>query len=87
MRYLLALSLFAITLTSCKKEATVWEGDWNTPLVNDTLSLKNLVNDSTLSVSSGYYALDLTRNLFDVGIIDLINIPDTLVVRNFNRRF
>ncbi len=83
MRYLLLCSLLALAVTSCKKEATVWESDWNAPLVSDTLSLSNLVNDSTLSVSNGYYAIDLTRNLFDVSISDLVEIPDTTITKNY----
>lgn len=83
MRYLLLCALLALAVASCKKEATVWEGDWNAPLVNDTLSLANLVNDSTLSVSNGYYAVNLTRSLFDVSISDLVEIPDTTIVKNY----
>ncbi|MCR9173057.1 MAG: hypothetical protein NXI10_11220 [bacterium] len=83
MRYLLLCTLIAIAATSCKKEATVWESDWNAPLVNDTLSLANLVNDSTLSVSNGYYAVNLTRSLFDVSISDLVEIPDTTIQKNY----
>ncbi len=83
MRYLLLCTLLALAVTSCKKEATVWEGDWNAPLINDTLSLANLVNDSTLDVSNGYYAVNLSRNLFDVSISDLVEIPDTTITRNY----
>ncbi len=83
MRYLLLCTLLALAVTSCKKEAAVWESDWNAPLVNDTLSFANLVNDSTLTVSNGYYAIDLTRNLFDVSISDLVVIPDTTIVNNY----
>lgn len=83
MKYLLIGVLIAIALSSCKKEATVWESDWNAPLVNDTLSLQNLVNDSTLSVSNGYYAVDLTRNLFDLSVNELVQIPDTTIAKNY----
>jgi hypothetical protein len=72
-----------MAVASCKKEATVWESDWNAPLVSDTLSLSNLVNDSTLSVSNGYYAINLTRSLFDVSISDLVEIPDTTIQKNY----
>jgi hypothetical protein len=83
MRILLPALMLVLLFTSCKKEATVWESEWNAPLINDTLTLKNLVNDSTLDVSSGYYAIDLTRNLFDVSISELIEIPDTTVKKNY----
>lgn len=87
MRYTLLCSLLALALASCKKEATVWENDWNAPLINDTLSLNNLVNDSTLEVSSGFYAVDLTRNLINVSASELIEIPDTTIIRNFSQDF
>ncbi|GAB5419246.1 MAG: hypothetical protein Crog4KO_32900 [Crocinitomicaceae bacterium] len=83
MRYLLFCLLLALLATSCKKEATVWESDWNAPLINDTLSLANLVNDSTLEVSSGFYNIDLTRTLLNVSASELIAIPDTTIVRAF----
>lgn len=83
MRYFIAVLLLAIAITSCKKEATVWESDWNAPLISDTLTLNNLVNDSTLEVSSGYYAINLTRDLFDLAVTDLVQIPDTTVEQNY----
>jgi hypothetical protein len=53
--------------------------------VNDTISLKNLVNDSTLSVnSSGLLEVDLTRTVLDLGIEDFLELPDTLIVHSFN---
>lgn len=83
MKYYFLIILLSVTFVSCKKEATVWQSDWNAPLVNDTLSLSNLVNDSTLSTTSGYYAVDLTRTLFDLSINDIVSIPDTTIQRNY----
>lgn len=71
--------LLTLTMTSCKKEATVWESDWSAPVLNDTLNLANLVNDSTLGTSGGYYTLDLKRTLFDLSIDDVVSIPDTTI--------
>lgn len=87
MRYLLMCLLVALAATSCKKEATVWQSNWNAPLINDSLSLANLVNDSTLNVSSGFYNIDLTRTLVDKPASDLIEMPDTTIVRNFSQAF
>lgn len=84
MRYLLLCLIVGLALASCKKEATVWESDWNAPLINDTLSLTNLVNDSTLEVSSGFYNIDLTRTLLNVSASELIEIPDTTIIRSFS---
>lgn len=79
------LFLGSFLLFSCRKQKTTWNSDWVAPLVNDTLSLENLVNDSTLSISSGTtYEVDLTRTIFDYGIEDVIGIPDTLIVHSFN---
>lgn len=83
MKNIYLVLLLALTVVSCKKEVTTWESDWNAPVINDTLSLANLVNDSTLSVSSGYYSLDLSRSLFDLSISDLVSIPDTTIVKNY----
>lgn len=75
---ILIVLLFALA-ASCKKEATVWESDWSAPIVNDTLTLDNLVNDSTLEESTGFYTLDLTRTLFDFDINSVVEIPDTSI--------
>ncbi len=83
MKYYFLLLSICLTLVACKKEATVWQSDWNAPLINDTLSLENLVNDSTLSTTSGYYAVDLTRTLFNLSINDIVTIPDTTISRNY----
>lgn len=87
MKYYFLLILLSVTFVSCKKEATVWQSDWNAPLVNDTLSLANLVNDSTLSTNGGYYAVDLTRTLFNLSINDIVTIPDTTIQRNYTTPF
>ncbi len=79
MRKILLLGLLSVAIVSCKKENTRWETGWNAPLINDTLSLANWVNDSTLIESEGFYHLNLRRPLFDIDINDVIAIPDTLI--------
>lgn len=72
-------------ILSCRKEKTSWNSDWVVPIINDTLSIENLVNDSTLSTGSGtVYELDLSRTILDFGIEDLIGIPDTVILHSFN---
>ena len=84
MRKLLLFCLL-IGLVSCKKEDTSWNVDLEAPLIHDTLSLKNWVNDSTLTeTSNGEIEVDLTRNLLDIGLSDLIKIPDTSVTQLFS---
>lgn len=83
-RFICVLSLSASLLFSCKKEATRWQSNWNAPLIQDSLSLKNLVNDSTLSIDLlGNYELALERTLFDLNVADLVQIPDTTIVEVF----
>ncbi|NVK65083.1 MAG: hypothetical protein HWE22_10880 [Flavobacteriales bacterium] len=85
--YLLSLLTLSVLFTSCKKENTVWDTDWSAPLINDSLSLQNLVNDSTLSAVSGYYVVDLHRTLLDRGVNDVLAIPDTVINKNFGINF
>jgi hypothetical protein len=76
--------LLAVAVVACRKEKTVWDSNWVAPLVSDTLSLENLVNDSTLSVnSSNYLEIDLTRTILDLGIEDVVAIPDTLIQHTY----
>lgn len=72
-------------VSSCRKEPTSWHSDWVLPLVNDTLSLKELENDSTLIVNSSFnYEVDLTRTILDLGLNDIIEVPDTSIVQDYS---
>ena len=84
MKKLVVLLIAVVVAISCKKEKTTWESDWSAPLISDTLSLENLVNDSTLLESGGYYALDLNREIFNLDLTELIKIPDTTIAQNFS---
>ena len=79
MKITLVFTFFCLLFFSCKKEKTSWESEWSAPLISDTLSLDNLVNDSTLMNDGGFYALSLQRTLFDFNISELIDIPDTTI--------
>jgi hypothetical protein len=83
MKKLIPLITLIVVFTSCKKEKTTWDSDWSAPLISDTLSLKNLVNDSTLLETGGFYALDLNREIFNLDLTELIEIPDTTIAQNF----
>ena len=85
LKYLLPILLVAAT--SCKKEPTSWNSDWSAPLISDTLSLENLVNDSTLTTAGGFYVMDLKRSLFDLNINDLVQIPDTTIATDYSIAF
>ncbi len=77
--------LLAVAAVACRKEKTVWNSNWVAPLVSDTLSLENLVNDSTLTVNSlNFLEIDLTRTILDLGIEDVVAIPDTLISHTYS---
>lgn len=80
------LFLFIIPLfLACKKKEVTWDSEWSAPIINDTLSLKHLVNDSTLSASNGmYYELVLSRKLKALSINDILTIDDTLITEVFS---
>ena len=83
MKKLSILLIAFLVSLSCKKEKASWESDWSAPLISDTLSLKNLVNDSTLLETGGFYSLDLSREIFNLNLTELIEIPDTTIAQNF----
>ena len=83
MKKILVFIGIVTLFSSCKKEPTVWESSWSAPLINDTLTIDKLVNDSTLTESGGFYELELDRSLFDLNISELIEIPDTTITENF----
>ena len=54
-------------------------------MINDTLSLVNWENDSTiLETVSGFYELDLKRTLFEFDVSDVVSIPDTIILETFD---
>jgi len=84
LKYLVFLSLFLIVV-SCKKKDTTWKTDWAAPLIADTLKLTNLYNDSTLTTSNQTTIdVDLTRTILDIGLSDLLAIPDTLITQIYS---
>lgn len=71
-------------LVNCRKDKTNWTSDWIVPLVNDSLVLNDLINDSTLAVNSDEsIQVVLNRRLFDLDLADLIQVPDTTVEQSF----
>lgn len=84
MKQLFLLPAVAICLlTSCKREQAVWESDWQVPLINDTLTLNQLVEDSILTINSGYYELALNRTIYELKLSDVVDIPDTTVKHTY----
>lgn len=76
--------LLIFLMISCKKKKAVWYTDWSSPLINDTLTLNHLANDSTLSEVGSFYELNLDRKLIDLDLAELIEIRDTIISEEFN---
>jgi hypothetical protein len=83
------LVLFIAGFTvSCRKESTSWNSNWVFPLINDTLKMDKLVNDSTLEVSAdNSIQFILQRDVFDIDLFSLVDIPDTTIVQTFSIAF
>ncbi|HLP54221.1 MAG TPA: hypothetical protein VK151_04295 [Fluviicola sp.] len=75
----LAIVLGCIVLfSSCKKETT-WVGDWTFPLVDDTLTLNSLIEDSIVYDNNGTTHIRFEESLYKSSVSELITIPDTTV--------
>jgi hypothetical protein len=85
MKYTVSFLLIVVALFSCRKKPFQWQANWSAPIIDDSLSLKNFVNDSTLTEGSGgYYHVDLQRDLFSINLDELVKIPDTSLINNFS---
>jgi len=82
-----AILLLVLVFSACKKEATRWNSDWEVPVLKDTLDLSNFYNDSTLAISGSQIDVALSRTLIDIGLSELINIPDTTIIQQFQTVF
>lgn len=67
-----------LLFSSCKKETT-WVGDWTFPLVDDTLTLNSLVEDSIVYDNNGTTHIRFEESLYKSPVSELIIIPDTTV--------
>lgn len=83
IRVILLLSIISFFF-ACKKKEVSWDTEWSVPIINDTLSLDYLVNDSTLSTSNGtYYELELSRTLTALSVNDILKIDSTSIKEVF----
>ncbi|NBR14684.1 MAG: hypothetical protein EBQ94_06985 [Flavobacteriales bacterium] len=76
--------LFLLVLVACKKKDTTWNTDWAAPVVSDTLKLTKLFNDTTLVANGSFINVDLTRTILNIGLKDILNIPDTTIKQTFH---
>lgn len=68
----------------CRKEKASWNSVSNLPLLEDTLTLTQLLKDSLLVVQGGSsLALNLDETVYSIGLSDLVKVPDTTVEQNF----
>lgn len=79
----LILPLMALLTVACKREQAVWESDWQVPLLNDTLNLDKLVEDSIVTVNGGYYELSIDRTIYELKLSDIVDIPDTTIKNDY----
>ena len=85
MKKILLIATVYLALTSCKKQATSWDTELGAPLINDTMDLSKLTDNQTLvGNANGTLDLDLTKTIIDLGLADIVSIPDTQVVQIFN---
>ena len=85
MKNILLIATVYLALTSCKKQATSWDTELGAPLINDTLDLSKLTDNQTLvGNANGTLDLDLTKTILDLGLDDIVSIPDTQVIQIFN---
>ena len=82
------VTVLAVCAFSCRKENTSWDSDWRVPVINDTLRIGDLINDSTLSLNAdNSLQVRLSRTLAELDFFDLIAIPDTFIVQDFTINF
>lgn len=88
MKYLLLNIIFILLIVACRKEKTSWNSKWILPIVNDTLMLDNLVNDSILEIDGdGFYRIKTTQSLLDLKLTDIISVPDTTLYLPYSISF
>lgn len=88
MKYLLLNIVFVLLFVACRKEKTSWNSKWMLPIVNDTLTLDNLVQDSILEIDgNGLYRLKTTQSILDLQLSDIISVPDTTLYLPYSISF
>ncbi|MFN5983082.1 MAG: hypothetical protein ACK479_06415 [Fluviicola sp.] len=71
--------ILLLLVVSCKKNKTTWNTEWDVPLVHDSLTLSQLVDDSMIVSNLGVYEFSFDRELFQLKLSDFVQIPDTSV--------
>ncbi len=83
IKYIL-YTLIILSALGCRKDKTTWNSDWVLSLINDSLLIKDYVNDTTLAINSDQtIQIIAERNLVNLDLSSIIEIPDTSVVQTF----
>lgn len=78
--------VFSLVLSSCKKDRkSGWDTELLVPIANSSLSLQNLVKDSSIVTNSdNSLTLSYSSTLYGFNLADqIINIPDTAIGQKF----
>ncbi len=84
--FLLLAAIGFLFITACKKNPNEerWDTNILAPLVNSTLTLKNLINDTLMKTNSaGEVSLVYRSGLYDFSIDSLFKIPDTTMTNSY----
>lgn len=91
MNYFRLSGFVVLVLTialSCRREKTSWNSHWVFPLISDTLGINKFINDSTVEVNAdNSLQFILKRDIFDIDLFSLIDIPDTTIEQTFSIAF
>lgn len=80
-KFLIITALLATVLLfqSCKKEPTIWQGDFSVPIASTSFSLSNLLADSLIEVDDNQLMiLHFQHPLFQVFADSMVTFPDTI---------
>ena len=82
MKRFLAIVFIISLMFSCKKESTkpTWNIDVLAPLVNTSMTIKDIVNDTVMQVNADSSVSLIYKNSFyDFNLDDILIIPDTTI--------
>ncbi len=87
MKYIVCLLMVFALLSSCKKQEdkTSWSIDALAPLATTSLSLTNLVKDSTIKTNAdNSLTLDYRTTVYELSLADqFVKIPDTSITQKY----
>lgn len=84
--FIFVLLAFVTVFSSCRREErTTWNTSLALPLAQGRITIDQLIADSLLqSDETGLWHLYVDRNLTDFNLDSLVQIPDTIIRKNFD---